>query len=451
MNETPKKSFDWIKQIPSSLLQWDDIPLLGSAPNFPWQEFSSQISQSLGLGQLTLEPSDIQWVTESEYAKGVANPVALHFSIDAIEGTVSFMMPKDDIAYLVARLLSQNSASNPAINQDLFDGFYHFLALEAIRALGEVEFDKTLSLHVIEEGNLPHEAALCQDIAIKLPEKNIVGRLLISSDFRKSWAQHYSPKTFDALLASPLSEKLDLTVHLRAGQTTLPQQMWQQINPGDCLLLDDCWVDPDSNEGELMLVINDVSLYNGKFSQGKITVGEPAQMQQVSRYSEVEKVMNTPPPKNPSPKNEDEDFGDEDFDFDEDDFDIDEDFDDDEDFDEEFTDEIEEDQSEEPEEQPEKPAKEHAPEKKDEPAPAAAAVEQAAELFSPEELPLAVSVEVGRFQMSIKKLLELEPGNLLELGVRPENGVDLVVNGKCIAKGELMRIGDTLGVRIIEK
>ncbi len=40
--------------------------------------------------------------------------------------------------------------------------------------------------------------------------------------------------------------------------------------------------------------------------------------------------------------------------------------------------------------------------------------------------------------MSVQKLLELQPGNLLELDVHPENGVDLVVNGSCIARGRTL-------------
>jgi len=52
--------------------------------------------------------------------------------------------------------------------------------------------------------------------------------------------------------------------------------------------------------------------------------------------------------------------------------------------------------------------------------------------------------------MTVQTLLDLNPGNLLELDVHPESGVDLVVNGSRIGKGELLQIGDTLGVRILE-
>ena len=66
------------------------------------------------------------------------------------------------------------------------------------------------------------------------------------------------------------------------------------------------------------------------------------------------------------------------------------------------------------------------------------------------EIPLNIVIEVGRVKTSVEKLMELQPGNMLELDLRPENGVDLVVNGRRIAKGELLRIGDTLGVRVLD-
>lgn len=70
--------------------------------------------------------------------------------------------------------------------------------------------------------------------------------------------------------------------------------------------------------------------------------------------------------------------------------------------------------------------------------------------FSIGAVQMPVVVELARLQMTIQKLMELQPGNLLDLNVRPENGVDLVVNGKRIAKGELLLIGDVLGVRVLD-
>jgi len=71
--------------------------------------------------------------------------------------------------------------------------------------------------------------------------------------------------------------------------------------------------------------------------------------------------------------------------------------------------------------------------------------------ISIEAVPLHVVVEAGRIKMSLQQLLDLSPGNLLELGVSPDSGVNLVVEGKVVGRGELIKVGDSLGVRILEK
>jgi flagellar motor switch protein FliN/FliY len=52
--------------------------------------------------------------------------------------------------------------------------------------------------------------------------------------------------------------------------------------------------------------------------------------------------------------------------------------------------------------------------------------------------------------MSLDKLLKLKPGNILQLGVQVEKGVNLVANGECVGKGELVQIGDVIGVKITQ-
>ena len=80
----------------------------------------------------------------------------------------------------------------------------------------------------------------------------------------------------------------------------------------------------------------------------------------------------------------------------------------------------------------------------------AVSVEDAPEtpLLSPKKVPISLTVEVARMKMSLDKLLKLKPGNVLQLGVQVENGVSLVANGECVGKGELVQIGDVIGVKI---
>lgn len=66
------------------------------------------------------------------------------------------------------------------------------------------------------------------------------------------------------------------------------------------------------------------------------------------------------------------------------------------------------------------------------------------------DVPLSISVELGRAKMSIQEVLELSPGSVVELDKIEGEAVDILANGRLIAKGEVVVIGETFGVRLVE-
>ena len=66
------------------------------------------------------------------------------------------------------------------------------------------------------------------------------------------------------------------------------------------------------------------------------------------------------------------------------------------------------------------------------------------------DVTLNVSVELGRKQMQIKEILELGPGKIIELEKLAGEPVDLLVNGKLLARGEVVVVDENFGVRITE-
>lgn len=66
------------------------------------------------------------------------------------------------------------------------------------------------------------------------------------------------------------------------------------------------------------------------------------------------------------------------------------------------------------------------------------------------DVPLKVTVELGRTKKSIKEILELGPGSIIELDKLAGEPVDILVNGKFVAKGEVVVIDENFGVRITE-
>lgn len=65
------------------------------------------------------------------------------------------------------------------------------------------------------------------------------------------------------------------------------------------------------------------------------------------------------------------------------------------------------------------------------------------------DVPLPLVVEIASFDLSLEKLVQLVPGNVLELPSLPDQGVSLTVHGKKVARGELLLLGESLGVRIL--
>lgn len=66
------------------------------------------------------------------------------------------------------------------------------------------------------------------------------------------------------------------------------------------------------------------------------------------------------------------------------------------------------------------------------------------------DVPLEVTVELGRTSKTIKDILEFAPGTIIELNKIAGESVDVLVNGKNVAKGEVVVIEENFGVRITE-
>lgn len=66
------------------------------------------------------------------------------------------------------------------------------------------------------------------------------------------------------------------------------------------------------------------------------------------------------------------------------------------------------------------------------------------------DVPLEVTVELGRTKKSIKEILEFAPGTIVELDKLAGEPIDVLVNGKMVAKGEVVVIEESFGIRITD-
>ena len=78
------------------------------------------------------------------------------------------------------------------------------------------------------------------------------------------------------------------------------------------------------------------------------------------------------------------------------------------------------------------------------------ALRSAAELEAVFDVPVQVSAVLGRSKMDVGELLKLGPGTVLELDRRVGEAIDIYVNNRLVARGEVVLVEDKLGVTMTE-
>ena len=72
------------------------------------------------------------------------------------------------------------------------------------------------------------------------------------------------------------------------------------------------------------------------------------------------------------------------------------------------------------------------------------------ELLPVYDIPLQVSIEVGRLRIRVRELLRLVPGAVIELKKPAGEPFEICINGHSVARGEVIMVDQSSGVRIIE-
>lgn len=450
--------FEKIRKVKSETKVLDQIPLTGFAPPFSWEELSNRLSHTFGMEKFHLHPGEISWRSREDLEKKLEQQnVVLNFSIPIIKGLVYFVLPNAEVELLTTLLLTKSSQPQLHILEtSLVESFYRFFVLEVLYQFNQVIEDKKIAPVLIGGETIPSSDALCWTITLELSDKKVRGELLLSPEFRESWVKYFEKNSNQTQLSKKIAREVETELHLEIGRTQLYLEEWHGVKEGDFIILDNCAFDVTKCEGPLLLAVKGRPLFKGKLNKGKIKILERPLFQEVGSTMIKKK----------DDEEEDDltdlDLDEEDMDAEFDDFDEDEKLFEDteedelsEDFSTEETveHELEEDEMENDEEdqlaEREEISEEDSSELKKQVNGEKAKIVKNAPI-SVGQIPVTLTIEIGRIQMSVEELLKLEPGNMLDLDVSPENGVEITVKGKVVGKGELIRIGEALGVRVIQ-
>lgn len=441
--------FSRLRRYSRELFALDRRPLLDQTFSFPWSEFSAELKKTFGC-EISLTPGPFGWKEKADLFKGIVEPIIpLAIALPGIDGQVILLISRADIERLMIHTLHVDIATLTQQDPSFFDQFSTFFSAELLSCSLAVSSLQSLSPRLTTRQETESAGSLCQDIVIQIQGEQGLARCIIPPVFLEAWrVSRMGPemKPSPATLAD-----IEIDVSVEAGRTFLNPEEISGLHNGDFLLLDHPFFIPGSTKARVFLTHQGHPLFRAKLEEGNIKIlemplqheaflplgGRPMSTQgstpkenpeesdppiseanpEVEKKPPVteepaEKVPENPPKDPPSTPVEENPF--------------------------EGEEEVEEE-------------KETTPLTEEE----VQEVVGIAPTLSKKpidytKLPLTVVVELTELSMTIEKLTSLQPGNLLDLDIRPENGVYLVVNGQIFAQGELVLIGDNVGVRIKE-
>jgi len=424
---TAARPFDWINEIEASLAELDEKPQFGLPTSLNWQLLEHQLQELIGHKNLKLIHQVKGWVASNELFTGLGSkllPLAVEWT--PLQTPAFFVFDRQNLKDLMSLLFASEEAANYFYDSSYVSAFYNYFAVEVLRLVEKQPFSSPLSPRLGSEPEniqerIGDQSCFVINVGLAIGDTTLWGRILLSESFRQNWKTYFAHQGSPPL-SEEMKQKLKVNLSLEVAHARLSFEEWKKVKEGDMVILDHCSYDPEEHKGAVILTLNNKPVFRGRLKEGGIKITN------YPLYEEVSDAMDDEDAFEKSYDSEDEDdlYGD---------LDADEDS--------EFDEEEEEDIFAGLEPHPETPKFEK--EKK------SIKVEQPEEQpsITPTELPVRLTVEIGRIRMSAGDLMNLTPGNLLELNVTPEQGVDLVVNGKKVGRGELIRIGDVLGVRVL--
>ncbi len=435
--------YSWLKQLPVSALEGGESYPFGTPPPFPWEQFSAIFAKVFQLESIKIEPSNWQLRQADDlFTQLGSHQVALHCDAGPLNGTFWFVMAENEREQLMSLMLT-NKFDGEVIDPEYQKAFIQFLALELFSIASKLDYQKDLTPHILDDDSLPTEDSYCQDISLKISDRTFVVRLIVNDDLRNAWKERFSDRNLTLSLPREMAEKIKVTLHLEGASTALKLSEWKQVSEGDFLLLDRSTLKFAEDQGTVMITLLNQPLFLGQVKDGNVKILD------YPLYNEAPTTMVT---------NDEDDL---------DEFDID----DNHTFSDDLTDLSDDDTTLHDDttalhdttlsdsvgsKTVENTLRDTTIDETDttisrsvkKPASFAPSPEKP---INANEIPVSVVIEVGRIEMTIQKLIELQPGSMLDLNIHPEDGVDLTINGQIVAKGELLKIGDTLGVRILDK
>ncbi|PCI95648.1 YscQ/HrcQ family type III secretion apparatus protein [Candidatus Aerophobetes bacterium] len=402
----------WVKKVADIAEESKLIPMWGKVPSFPWDDFTKNLKETLSLDDLEITPHGTDWVPYEDLLKGLGDhPVVTSLTMAPLSPSFFFALPKEDVGTLSSLFLDQSgkwSFQDP----DYQKGFYKYCFLSVLQAFDELSTYTDLSVK-LNNLSMPNEKAYSVTVSIHANGKKLNGKLLFPESFHKVISTHFANKP---LSLDNIEGSISVPLSIQTGHVDLKVEELKSLKPGDFVILDHCSYRPNDKKGLYQLCLENTPLFAVQGKNGVTNILDYALVEHSS--NEEDFMMEDHPEDEEVPEEENHEGEDNAPEGEEEHVPNEEDFEDSFEDEEEDEDEIKN--------------------------------NEISHVIATKEIPLSIKIEIGRIKMPLKKLLSLKPGNTLELGIGAPEFVSLTIDNQVIGKGELIELGDMIGVKISE-
>lgn len=388
-------SASWQRLSKESLKEALHIPLFGSPPPFPWEVFLQDLQERYHDKELQLALIKTDWVNPSQWKNGLGkDPFTVGFEASSLRGKCFLATSCQSIKRLTLTMLSQKDPVSEDVHEistSFSIGFFHFLLLEVLESFARIGCFPGIAFSLSDHKDIPEEPLLSLEIALTYRKKNSSFCILIQKDFLASFRDFFSSTDFSSLNPE-VAARTFVPLSFIIGSSVLRASQWKKIQPGDFLIVEKYGYNPKTKEGKATLMLKSKLLASCKIQGNSLELLEEP-------YEEISMNIDDNDQEQSFPSSE-EDNGEALHSFEEE-------------------------------------APQQGPSHREAPAPSLS-----------EEICLTVCVEIARIEMALDKVLSLQPGNVIDLSSPILDAVVLTIGGKAVAKGELLQLGETLGVKI---
>ena len=419
MKEQPANSpsynvFSKLKSLSPTLFALDRKPLIPDDYSFPIESLSALLSKHFSKEvSITLDRQEWLASDDLQKEKNSNHLRSLGCSVFGITSPLTILFPEDAMVTLLADFLNSDVPHILLQPPAFVKTFEAFIFAHIAASIKECCSSEKMELRLIEEGeDMSHDGYFTYRYTMRIGKVATTVILALSPSFLDQL--HTLPQSKEKTPKQWLSTLPVFPICIEAARAHVPLSLLKKLRPGDILFVDFPFFIPGSERARVILTYRGSPLFRAKVKNGVIKLLEMANNQQAFQpisallsTQKEEPSMNplnarssTPPRKEnlgPTLESPEENFSD--------------------------VETVSESQT--------------------------SVQESQQEHISINELPLLVIVQLKELSMTLEQLQSLQPGNLLDLDIHPEHAiVQLSVQGHIIGEGDLIRIGDKIGVQV---